>query len=74
MSADQNLAYDVEPARDNPVVTFVMRASAGDERAWDALVERYAPQIWSLCRRYRLNATDTGDVAQSVWLKLAISG
>jgi RNA polymerase sigma factor (sigma-70 family) len=71
MSADQNLAHDTEPTRDNPVVTLVLRASAGDERARDALVERYAPLIWSLCRRYRLNVIETGDVAQSVWLKLA---
>jgi RNA polymerase sigma factor (sigma-70 family) len=71
MSADQRLAHDTEPTRDNPVVTLVMRVRTGDERAWDTLVERYAPLIWSLCRRYRLNATDTCDVAQSVWLKLA---
>jgi RNA polymerase sigma factor (sigma-70 family) len=71
MSADQDLAYDAEPPRGNQVVTLVMRARTGDERAWDALVERYAPLIWSLCRRYRLNLTDAGPVAQSVWLKLA---
>jgi RNA polymerase sigma factor (sigma-70 family) len=71
MSADQDLAHDAEPTRDNPVVTLVMCARTGDERAWDALVERYAPLIWSLCRRYRLNAADTGHVAQSVWHGLA---
>ena len=37
---------------------------------WDALVERYAPLIWSLCRRYRLNAADADDVGQRVWLLL----
>ena len=55
---------------DDPVVTLVMRARDGDERAWAALVERYAPLIWSLCRRYRLDATDTADVGQNVWLLL----
>jgi RNA polymerase sigma factor (sigma-70 family) len=57
--------------RDNPVVTLVMRARTGDDRAWDALVERYAPLIWSLCRRYRLDAAEADDVGQSVWLQLA---
>ena len=49
---------------------MVMRARDGDERAWAALVERYAPLIWSLSRRYRLDATDTADVGQNVWLLL----
>jgi RNA polymerase sigma factor (sigma-70 family) len=71
MSADQDLAHDPEPMRDNPVITLVMRARTGDEPAWAALVERYAPLIWSLCRRYRLDAADTDDVGQSVWLQLA---
>jgi RNA polymerase sigma factor (sigma-70 family) len=42
----------------------------GDEQAWDALVERYAPLVWSICRRYRLSDADTHDVSQSVWLGL----
>ena len=54
MSADNDSAHNAEPVRDNPVVALVMRARGGDERAWAALVERYAPLIWSLCRRYRL--------------------
>jgi serine phosphatase RsbU (regulator of sigma subunit) len=33
----------------------VARARTGDKRAWDALAERYAPLIWSICRRYRLS-------------------
>jgi RNA polymerase sigma factor (sigma-70 family) len=35
-----------------------------------ALVERYAPLIWSLCRRYRLDGAAAGDVGQDVWLQL----
>jgi RNA polymerase sigma factor (sigma-70 family) len=71
MSADNDSARGAEPVCDNPVVALVMRARDGDERAWAALVERYAPLIWSLCRRYRLDATDTADVGQNVWLLLA---
>ena len=70
MSADNDSAHDAEPVCGNPVVALVVRARGGDERAWAALVERYAPLIWSLCRRYRLDTTDTADVGQNVWLLL----
>jgi RNA polymerase sigma factor (sigma-70 family) len=57
--------------RDDPVVTgLVTRARNGDKQAWHALVERYAPLIWSICRRYRLGDADAEDVGQSVWLHL----
>jgi RNA polymerase sigma factor (sigma-70 family) len=52
------------------VAALVARARDGDKRAWDAIVERYAPLIWSICRRYRLDRADTDDVGQSVWLRL----
>jgi RNA polymerase sigma factor (sigma-70 family) len=39
-------------------------------QAWDALVERYAPLIWSICRKYQLGSADADDVGQSVWLNL----
>ena len=70
MSADHDSAHDAEPVCDNPLVALVVGARNGDERAWAALVERYAPLIWSLCRRYRLDTTDTADVGQNVWLLL----
>jgi RNA polymerase sigma factor (sigma-70 family) len=57
--------------RDDPVVTdLVARARNGDKQAWDALVERYAPLIWSICRRYRLDGADADYVGQNVWLYL----
>jgi RNA polymerase sigma factor (sigma-70 family) len=56
----------------NPVVAdLVTRAAKGDKRAWDALVERFIPLIWSICRRYRLGNADAEDVGQNVWLYLA---
>ena len=33
---------------EHPVTGLVARAKAGDKQAWDALVERYAPLIWSI--------------------------
>jgi DNA-directed RNA polymerase specialized sigma24 family protein len=57
--------------RDDPVVTgLVTRARNGDQQAWDALVDRYAPLIWSICRRHRLDAADAADAGQQVWLQL----
>jgi DNA-directed RNA polymerase specialized sigma24 family protein len=70
MSVDKDSSHGAEPVRDNPVLTLVRRARDGDERAWAALVERYAPLIWSLCRRYQLDTTETADVGQNVWLLL----
>ena len=59
------------PARDDPgAADLVAAARGGDKRAWDALVERYAPLIWSICRKYQLGPADADDVAQSVWLHL----
>jgi RNA polymerase sigma factor (sigma-70 family) len=49
---------------------LVAGAKKGDAQAWDALVERFSPLIWSICRRYRLGAADAGDVGQSVWMRL----
>ena len=55
---------------DPTVSDLVARAKDGDRQAWDALVERYAPLIWSICRRHRLGRADADDVGQSVWLRL----
>lgn len=57
--------------RDDPhVISLVARAAAGDEAAWNEIVERYAPLVWAICHRYRLNRDDIDDVGQSVWLLL----
>jgi RNA polymerase sigma factor (sigma-70 family) len=57
--------------RDDPsVVALVTRARDGDKDAWDELVERYAPLVWAICRRYGLSRQDSDDVGGSVWLRL----
>ena len=53
------------------LTALVTRAANGDKQAWDELVDRYAPLIWSICRRYRLGQADAGDAGQRVWLRLA---
>ena len=57
--------------RDDPsVAALVCRAAGSDQGAWDELVERYSPLVWSICGRYRLGRHDIEDVAQNVWLRL----
>ena len=55
---------------DSVVTALVTRARNGDTQAWHALVELYAPLIWSICRRYRLADADAQDVSQDIWLHL----
>jgi RNA polymerase sigma factor (sigma-70 family) len=57
-------------SNDQPVTDLVTAARNGHRQAWDALVGRYAPLIWSICRRQRLSNADADDVGQSVWLHL----
>jgi len=57
--------------RDDPaVIALVARARDGDQHAWNELVDRYAPLVWSICTRYQLSRPDIDDVAQTVWLLL----
>src|SRR6202789_1112868 len=57
--------------RDDPsVVALVARAAGSDQDAWNELVERYAPLVWTICTRYRLSSHDIEDVGQNVWLAL----
>jgi RNA polymerase sigma factor (sigma-70 family) len=52
------------------ITDLLIRARAGDQSAWDALVERFSPLLWSVCRRHRLSESDAADVGQAVWLRL----
>ncbi|MDR2984138.1 MAG: sigma-70 family RNA polymerase sigma factor [Nocardiopsaceae bacterium] len=57
--------------RDDPVVVaLVARAAEGDQTAWNDIVERYAPLVWSICGRYQLSSQDVEDIGQTVWLRL----
>jgi len=55
---------------DPAAAALCTRAAAGDQGAWDEIVERYAPMVWSICTRFRLSDRDLEDVAQNVWLLL----
>jgi RNA polymerase sigma factor (sigma-70 family) len=71
MATNPALTRPASRGRDDPPVTgLVARATAGDQQAWDALVDRYAPLVWAICRRHQLGDADAADAAQSVWLHL----
>ncbi|RMD67000.1 sigma-70 family RNA polymerase sigma factor, partial [Candidatus Parcubacteria bacterium] len=50
---------------------LVQRCLAGDQRAWQALVDRYAALVHSVPARYGLPPMEVEDVAQEVFLALA---
>ncbi|WP_328841729.1 RNA polymerase sigma factor [Nakamurella leprariae] len=52
------------------VSELVTAANAGDRNAWNQLVERYLPLVYSVIRRFRLSDRDAEDVNQTVWLRL----
>lgn len=52
------------------VSDLVVAARDGDKAAWDEIVERFAPLVWSVCRRFHLSDADAADVGQAVWLYL----
>jgi DNA-directed RNA polymerase specialized sigma24 family protein len=49
---------------------LVARASAGDQGAWDELVERYGGLVWAVARAHGLGPDDASDVSQVTWLLL----
>jgi len=57
-------------SEDTALAEMLTRARDGDQQAWNELVDRYAPLVWSICRRYQLGRADIDDVGQTVWLLL----
>ena len=56
---------------DRLAVSFLVKAAAeGDQGAWDALVEAFAPTVWAIARGHRLSSADAADVFQTTWLRL----
>lgn len=50
--------------------TLVKASVDRDGDAWNELVRRFAGLVSFVIRHYRLNATDTQDVSQLVWMRL----
>jgi RNA polymerase sigma factor (sigma-70 family) len=52
----------------NELAAMVSGIAAGDQQAWNALVKRYAPLVWSVVRAHQLTPLEAEDVSQNVWL------
>ena len=55
---------------DDDVARAVRAAAAGDQDAWNELVERFGGLVWSVARSHRLSASDAADVSQCTWMRL----
>ncbi|MFN7924523.1 MAG: sigma-70 family RNA polymerase sigma factor [Bryobacteraceae bacterium] len=51
-------------------VQLIAACRAGDQEAWDALVDRYSRMVYSVPVRYQLPPEEAADVFQNVWLDL----
>ena len=54
----------------DPVPGWVRAAAAGDQQAWDLLVDRFSGLVWAICREHRLSDSDAADTVQLTWLRL----
>lgn len=52
------------------VTELFRRAEAGDQAAWNAMVDRYTKLLWSVARAHRLGDADAADVVQTTWMRL----
>lgn len=63
-------ADSAQPAQPLDLVQLVQQCRAGDTRAWEALVTRYAGLINGVAVRYGLGEYDRADVFQNVCVEL----
>jgi RNA polymerase sigma factor (sigma-70 family) len=56
--------------RVSDVEQLVRDAAAGDQAAWNRLVERFNGLVWAVVRSHRLAGADASDVVQTTWLRL----
>lgn len=49
---------------------LLRRAIAGNQGAWNDLVDRFSQMVWNVARSFRLDEATAKDVSQTVWMKL----
>ena len=67
--ADSGTAEQVVASDPTSLVDLVARASNGDQRAWDRIVDRFAGMVWAIARAHRLDEATAADVSQTTWLR-----
>jgi len=54
-----------------PLDTELTNAAAGgSEEAWNAIVDRFAPEVWSIARRRHLSRSRSAEVCHLTWIRL----
>jgi RNA polymerase sigma factor (sigma-70 family) len=66
VSAGKGISVDT----DTSTQALLTAAAAGDQNAWDQLVDRFSRLVWSVARGFRLSDADAADVCQTTWLRL----
>jgi RNA polymerase sigma factor (sigma-70 family) len=66
----QMLPMAEEPSRTWEDERLVRACLDGDERAWEALVDKYKRLVYSIALRYHATPSDAADIFQSVCLEL----
>ena len=56
---------------DDALADLVCRSLQGDQRAWNAMVDRFSGLVWSVARSFGLPRSEAADVSQTTWLRLA---
>lgn len=64
-------ATPIIPKVTDDLTVLVAGADAGDESAWNALVDRFTGLIWHVVRSYRMPPAVAEDAVQTTWLRLA---
>jgi RNA polymerase sigma factor (sigma-70 family) len=57
------------PGQDD-VARLLERAAAGEQAAWNEIVDRYTNLLWSVGRAHRLDTAAINDIVQTTWLRL----
>lgn len=61
---------DPESPGEHDNAALLRAAAAGDQQAWESIVDRYANLVWSVARSFQLGQSDAADVSQATWLRL----
>jgi len=61
---------DPESTGEHANAALLRAAAAGDQQAWESIVDRYANLVWSVARSFQLGQSDAADVSQATWLRL----
>ncbi len=54
---------------DATIRRLVASAGAGDQAAWNALVDAFAGLVWAVIRSHNIYGADAADISQTTWMR-----